>query len=253
MKILIVGDSISSLTMGRDIYQCGFIDPIDKNWASLIQHNNLTLNLSTGGQSNTKIFNNACLELIKNKNLYNLVIIQWSSLLRINFNEGKTIYQNEKNFTVDRAVPGYEKFHSTWANNFLHPRIALIEWMTQIIVLNNFLKQIQIPYIFIKGFDNYLNELKCIDWRLASDEFKSVVLHVDVLPDWEIDPFYSELKLLFDIMEIQTGANWLNLRELSWVDNKLDVADDNLHPGIVSHKKFFDSIITFVKTLGLDA
>ena len=163
------------------------------------------------------------------------------------------LYQNEKNFTVDRAVPGYEKFHSIWIKNFLHPRIDLLEWMTQIVVLNNFLKQSQIPYMFIKGFDNFLKDLQHDHWSNTSDEFKSVVLHVDVLPDWEIDPFYSELKLLFDIMEIQTGSNWLNLRELSWVDSMIDCADDNLHPGIVSHKKFFDSIITFVKTLGLDA
>jgi hypothetical protein len=255
MNILIVGDSISSVASGEDnIYQCGFNDPKNKNWASLIQNQNknTTTNLSIGGQSNTNILNYTCLELIKNKNLYDLVIIQWSSLLRINFNEGHTVYSNPKNFTVDRPISGYEKFYSIWIKNFLHPRVALLEWMTQIIVLANFLKQTQIPYMFIKGFDNFFTDLQHASWQQTSDEFKSTVLYLDTLPDQEVDLFYSELKSLFDIMENQTGSSWLNLRKLSWVDSIVDRADDHLHPGIVSHKNYFCDIITFTESLGLN-
>jgi hypothetical protein len=254
MKILIVGDSISSLSpsLEKTVFQNGFIDPIDKSWASLIQHNNTTTNLSIGGKSNTSIFNDTCLELIQNKNLYDLVIIQWSSLLRLSVNKGDSIYANPQNFTVEAGVPEYEKFHSIWVKHFLHPRIALLEWMTQIIVLDNFLKQSQIPYMFIKGFDNFLKDLQHDHWSNTSDEFKSIVLHLNDLPDWEIDSFYSELKLLSDTMEMQTKGNWVNLTKLSWVDSMIDLADDNSHPGIMSHKKFFDSITNFAKSLGLD-
>lgn len=255
MNILIVGDSISSVVIGEDnIYQCGLNDPTDKIWVSLIENQgkNITTNLSFGGQSNTSILNNTCLELIKNKNSYDLVIIQWSSLLRINFNQGRTIYSSPTNFTLNSCPLGYEKFHSTWIKNFLHPRIALLEWMTQIIVLANFLKQTQIPYMFIKGFDNFFTDLQHADWKQTSDEFKSTVLYLDVLPDQEVDLFYSELKLLFDTIEKQTGSNWLNLKKLSWVDSMVDLADDHLHPGILSHKNYFYNIITFTKSLGLD-
>lgn len=255
MNILIVGDSFSSLETDiselRGLSQSGFKDPIGKSWVSLIQRDNVITNLSLGGQSNQSIFNRTVLEIIKNKDLYDLIIVQWSTLLRINFTEGKTIYRVPIYFTPDSSPDKFKKFHEIWVKNFLHARVALLEWMSQIIVLDNFLKQTAKPYIFIKTFDNFLEDLKFTDWRDASSEFKSSVLYKDSLPDDEIEYFHRELRDLFTVLEMQTENNWLNLRQISWAEELVDYADDALHPGEKTHEKYFRSIVDHIKRLGL--
>ena len=88
MNILIVGDSLS--------HTCGFVEPEGKLWVSPLIGRHHVTNLSMPGQSNYKIFTKAMSTLSRNPTAYDLVIIQWSSLFRLTFNDNFSIYEHQK-------------------------------------------------------------------------------------------------------------------------------------------------------------
>jgi hypothetical protein len=245
MNILVVGDSLSS------IGQCGLGDQLHHHYVRQIESKNHNVtNLSVGGQSNQNILLKTCLELSKQKNHYELVIIQWSSLFRINFNKGDSIYEGYTYFNVwsQDNEKQFKSFWATWSKHFIHPRMEILEWCSQIILLENLLKQQAIPYVFVRGFDNFFNDLTKKDWKIASDEFKSIVIQLDRHPDWEIKQVYDELVSMYNCT---IHDNWLNLYTDSWYDSRVDLAADNSHPGPLSHVNYYNSLENYIKKLGL--
>jgi hypothetical protein len=246
MNILIVGDSISSMDA------CGLESQLDKHYIAKIESNNHQVtNLSIGGQSNQKIMHKICLEVSKNPNYYDLIIVQWSSLFRINLNKGDTLYDGSINFNMwkPNLEKRYNSFWSSWVKYFIHPRIEILESMTQLILLDQFLANQPTPYVFVKGFDNFFNDLKLKNFRMTSDDFKSNVLKFDNHPDWEIEQTYNELVFFYNIICKQ--LNWLNLYSESWYDSRTDVAADNIHPGPQSHLNYYNSLESYINRLGL--
>ena len=244
MNILVVGDSISS------IGQCGLGSQIESHYVRQIESkNHIVTNVSVGGQSNQKILLKSCAEITKNH--YDLVIIQWSSLFRLNLNKGDSIYEGNCNLTVYELAVEHKKFKplwDIWNRNFLHPRIEILEWLSQIILLETFLKAKQLPYVFVKGFDNFFTDLNKKNWSLSSNEFKSTVLFLDSHLDSEVDNVYNEMIQLYQCI----GAdNWLNLFSDSWVDSAIDLAGDGQHPGPLSHTHYFNNLENYIKKLGL--
>ena len=247
MNILIVGCSLSNPNESHFSH-----DYLDQHYVRQIELKNHTVtNLSRGGQSNQKILLKTCTEISKQKTKYDLIIVQWSSLFRLNLNIGYSIYEDPANFSILGTTDQHKKFKSfwsTWCNNFLHPRIEILEWFSQIILLGNFLKNQNIPYVFVKGHDNFLNDLNKKNWKLSSHEFKSKVLLFDNYPDWEVDEIYSEMLLLYDIIK---QNNWLNLFTGAWNDEIIDRAEDGLHAGPMSHNNYYKSLENYIKRLGL--
>ena len=120
MKILLVGDSNSAGD--------GFTDPTGKVWHSLLDSKHSVTNLSVGGQSNQKILNKACTELFQNPS-YDLIVLQYTSLFRLNFNNSKTVYENPENIVVSNYSTGeippiretpstLKEFHKIWIKNY---------------------------------------------------------------------------------------------------------------------------------------
>lgn len=249
MNILVVGDSISSIS------GCGLgKDQLANHYVIRLEEKNHTVtNLSVGGQSNEKIAHKTCLEITKNANYYDLVIVQWSSLFRLNLNLGNSIYDKTCNFTVRGYDTNFQKIckpiWSSWVEHFMHPRIEILEWASQLILLNDFLSHQKIPYVFIRGFDNFFDDIKIKDWTAASDEFKSTVLQLDNYPDWEISEIYSELVTVYNCVSNQ--HNWLNLTSSPWTNMAFDVAEDNAHPGPLSHTQYYNSLEQYIKKFGL--
>jgi len=245
MNILIVGDSVS------DIEHCGMLNARDKIWHSFIPAIHNITNLSMGGQSNLKIFSKTCIELIKNPNHYDLVIVQWTSLFRLSLNVGKSIYDNQVNLTVSSVDSKFKKFHQMWADNFCHLRIDLLEFLSYINVLATLLKEKNIKFIFIKTANNCLTELENSIWQECSSSFLENVLHLSALPDNVINGYFQELKSVYTSMVNLTSNHWLNLYTSDWVNMSCDYADDGKHPGLKSHKIFYTQFINFTKSLEL--
>jgi hypothetical protein len=241
MNILVSGCSFSA--------KSGFDDPIGKVWHHYFSQSHNVENLSVCGQSNYKIFIKACTELSMNPH-YDLVLIQWSSLHRLNFNEASSIYENNNNINVGKVYDkSLQKIYDIWTRRFLHSRIELTEFLTLIMLMAHFLKSHNIPYVFIKAADNFLDELQQQTWQECSDTFLTEVLYKNNLPDWEVEKFFLSLKEQYTAMIAQTESNWLNLHTQDWFTKKIDLADDNSHAGIKSNKIFFDETYDFIKTL----
>lgn len=249
MNILVVGDSISSISgcgLGKDQLANHYVTQIEEK-------NHIVTNLSVGGQSNQKIAHKTCLEITKNTNQYDLVIVQWSALFRLNLNLGNSNYDRTCNFTASGYDAKFDKIckpiWSLWAKHFMHPRLEILEWATQLILLNDFLSHQKIPYVFIRGFDNFFDDIKLKDWSATSDEFKSAVLRLDEYPDWEISEVYSELVSMYDCVSAQ--QNWLNLTTPPWTNMAVDIAKDNAHPGPLSHTEYYNSLEHYIKKFEL--
>ena len=239
MNILIVGCSMSDTS--------GFDNPAGKVWHSLITNANIT-NLSINGQSNYKIFIKTIYEIIRNPTYYDLVIVQWTSLFRLSLNDGHTIHDNQTNFTLLSSDKKFKKFHSVWINNFCNLRVDLLEWLSYITVLTTFLKSYKQKFIFVKALDNFLSNLAHADWHECSPMFLEIVLHLSVLSDEMINDYYTELRGSYLAMIESSESAWLNLYTQDWATDVLDYADDNSHPGVLSHQLYFKNLI---KTLEL--
>ena len=234
MNILIVGDSLSSCG--------GFDDPTGKIWYSMIPQTNIT-NLSIGGQCNTKIYIKTISELIKNPTNYDLIVVQWSSLFRISFNQGRTIHDNQTSFNLAHPGKKFKRFQQLWRNNFINPRVELLEWLTQITSLATLLKSYNQNFVFIKAFNNFLPNLEHADWRNCSRDFLELVLNLSGLPDEDITKYYNELRTVYLAMKTVSCQHWLNLHTPDWTQSATDHADDQSHPGVNSHKIYFEDFI----------
>jgi len=244
MNILIAGCSFSSGD--------GFSNPNGKVWSSLFNKEHVIKNVSSGGFSNQTIFNKTCYELLIFQ--YDLVIIGWTSLFRLNFNDSKTIYGDPITFTTGNKTKIKELtfFENYWTRHFLHGTIELTTWLTQIITLSRILKEKKTPYIFMKFIDNFLLDLQQPTWHDTSEEFKNIVLYRDMLPDWEIDEYFNKLKMLYNIISKETENSWINLKSKSLYDIKIDVNEDLAHPGIETNKIYYNKIIELSNQIGVN-
>jgi hypothetical protein len=238
-----VGDSISHTN--------GFHDPEGKLWLDVFASRHNITNLSIGGQSNQKIFFKIAKELILND--FDFIIVQWGYLLRLTLNCNNSIYDN----TMTMAPKWYshamvEPIYNSWHNNFLHSRIAIEELLICITETAETIIKKNIPFIFIKGFENYFSDLQKENWQDCSEKYQTRVLFQQQLPDWEIKKYHLEMRLLYLQMKNISGRNWLNLDQLSWMDQRIDYADDGTHPGIESSKKFGNDVVEFAKTLDIN-
>lgn len=243
MNILVVGCSFSDGS--------GFNEPKGKVWHHHIPKTHNVTNLAVGGYSNYKIFVKVCTELLTSPH-YDLVVVQWSSLFRLSLNKGLTIYENFTNFTLNGSTQGYDKFYDIWQKNFIHPRIELSEFLTLISALADFLKNQNSNYVFVKGSENFLNNLTQTDWRQCNNDFLDMVLHTSELPDWEIDQYYNLLRAQYQAMTKLTAEKWVNLDQQDWVSNMIDLADDKKHGGILTNKMYYDQFNNFIKTIGIN-
>lgn len=242
MNILISGCSYSD--------DSGFVDPQGKVWFHYINQDHTVKNLSLRGQSNYKIFTKVCSELLENPNFYDLVVVQWTTLFRLSLNNGSSIYDNPTNFTVSDNK-NQSKFHKLWTRSFIHPRIELLEFLTLISTMAIFLNSTNVRYVFIKGFNNDLSNLKNINWSNCDQLFQRLVLHKDELPDWEIDFYYTQLRKQYLAMTNLSQEHWLNLNTGDWFSNIIDTADDDIHAGILTNKRFYQQLKDFVTKIGL--
>jgi hypothetical protein len=242
-NILIVGDSLS--------HENGFHDPTGKLWLDVFASRHNITNLSVGGQGDPKIFVKALKELIVKD--FDLVIIQWRSIFRLNFNFSKSIYDNQQSVgTRHYSAAELGPLRKIWLKHCLHGRIEITEALTLIQGLSEILNQRKIPYIFIKTFDNYFSDLQKENWQDCGADYLDNVLFRRQLPDWEIKKFHLEMRQLYLLVKNYSGKNWLNLDQLAWVVQMSDYADDGLHPGIESCKKFGNDVVEFAKTLEIN-
>jgi hypothetical protein len=246
-KVLFAGCSFTA--------DCGFTaENIAKyHWPVLLgKHYNLNFdNLAIGGLSNDEIFFRS-LETASQNN-YRLVVIMWSEIDR------KSIYYADNNvddFTIinngepcglnytEAEVRTYSKLHYTYFNNHY---IALKRWLLKIIALQNIFAHNNQPFLFIKGFENYLldfSKVKYIDnaFLMMSDDIKKM-LDFDNRPDYYI---LEKIDIIKRLIQQINKSKWLNFHQASFFDMCIDSADDQKHPGLQTNQLLVDNLIEYI-------
>ena len=245
-KILFAGCSFTS--------DCGFNDEniIKYHWPVVVsKHYGFdVVNISIGGMSNDEIFYRTIDSLTKTD--CELVVIMWSELSR------KWIYCSENNvddFTIitngsmggirpdSEYVQSYTKLHHVYFDNRY---VALKHWLLQIIALQNIFENNDQSFVFIKGFENHILDFLEIDINkdlFMLDKNIKKILDFDSRPDYFIIDKINVIKNLFNKID---KSKWINFDSKAFGDMKVDVADDQIHPGIITNKILSDYLIEHI-------
>ena len=215
-------------------------------------------NIAIGGCSNNEILLRTTEHCIKNKP--DLCIIQWSSLHRF------WVYESNNNIDeATRILPSVcgrnsqnknaNLLHKILIANYLNNYVDLKHWLEYQILLQSFLKSENIPYIFLKGFNNYIAELEFIVSQYPFNNIPDIkipqsirdMLHFDQNPD------YVLLDKLLTLVELYIKIDKNNCLGYNCNDTEYgldynfrdhnDYADDGRHPGEKTNLLLADKIL----------
>lgn len=211
------------------------------------------VNLAIGGMSNNEIFLRTT-EAVANDR-YDLVVVMWSEVdRRWEYCSDKNIddftmlnnsiakgYQSESDYAKEYAKMHYLHFNNRY--------IKIKHWLLNSWSLEQTLKSLTIPFVFIKGFSNNINQLHNVTYNNGFRNIQSLkfMFDFDNRPDFYIQ---NKLSVLQTLILKQDQTKWLNLFGPSFFDMLIDVADDQSHPGPKTNQALADNLINFYK--GLD-
>lgn len=208
-------------------------------------------NLAIGGSSNTAIFNRVVEHTTSTG--YDLVVVQWSEIGRYWAYHAN---HNVDDFTIigsweptgfcynNTETQQYAKLHQTYFDNHY---VNLRQWMCQSIALAGLFDSQNQPYVFVKGFENYVKDFDHIEYT-ADTGFVNLSSDVQRLLDFDHRP---DDYMLRKVTEIQTllirtkQLNWINFDLPGFYDSAVDRADDQMHPGPVSNSNFTKQFISY--------
>lgn len=212
------------------------------------------VNLAIGGMSNNEIFLRTT-EAIANDR-YDLVVVMWSEANRrweycsdnniddftVLNNSIANGYQSESDYAKE-----YAKMHYLYFNNRY---IKIKHWLLNSWSLEQTLKSLKIPFVFIKGFGNNIDQLHNVTY---DNEFHNIqplkfMFDFDNRPDFYIQ---NKLSVLQTLILKQDQTKWLNLFGPSFFEMLIDLADDQLHPGPKTNQALAANLINFYKGLNV--
>ena len=214
---------------------------------------NLT-NIAEVGRNNDWIFLETLLKLAKNQNCYDLVVVAWSTLPRINVDLGLELWSTATKFDGGYEVRTTEKtFTKKWqlsiqdklfeGYNFHWDFLKLVKYV-------NILKTQHNNIYFINTYGPWPNDYfvkKSIQLPSDLDDFTKQLLLVDNRDDEEIFDLYN---LIHQQYSDAGGINeelWLNLYN-NFKCNKLDRASEtDGHPGYLSQDCYVEILLPSLK------
>ena len=224
------------------------------HWPHLLSRHYQTefTNSGWGGSSNDEIVTRVA--QATSKNSYDLVLVQWSEISR------QWIYHSNQNIddhTILMAsdspkgwlcdsneVQQYAKLYHAYFNN---PYANLRKWLCQVITLAGYLDSKNQPYVFVKGFENYVSAFKNIKYAPETG-FKNLENSIKKFLDFDNRPddyILHKIKEIQFLLDSAGKSNWLNFNSLSILDATTDLADDEMHPGIESNLELTKQLISY--------
>jgi hypothetical protein len=210
-----------------------------------------TTNIAIGGMSNEEIYYRSVEAIITNPP--DIVIVMWSHIERMwQYFENNNIddftilnYDSVSGLLHDvNAAKIYSKLHYA---NFNNRYIKIKHWLLNIISLESVLTLQSIPYVFVKGFENSLQDIQAVTYSQGfenlSDDIKSMI-------DFDDRPDHYLLEKLNSIQHLVTQVkkfNWANFGDDAFVDTAVDLSDDNAHPGPNTNFNLAQKLSPFVE------
>lgn len=213
-------------------------------------------NIAIGGMSNNEIFYRSIETTLESKP--DIAIVMWSQINR------RWEYYSDNNvddFTImNSSCDAYnshldevQQFAKLSQVYFVNTYVNIKKWFCYSIALANYFKNNDIDYIFLRGFDNHIDELYSIfqkpdenlDITRSSDQIKRMFDFTN-RPDDYIIKKVQELKTLY---KTTSKLNWANLLSPSFHDMTCDFADDLSHPGRLSNEKIYAILNDYYETI----
>jgi len=210
-------------------------------WVNIVSKelNFNSTNIAFGGMSNHEIFKRTTNKIIETNP--NLVVVMWSELHRL-WCYTNHLFGNIDNFTMIRpSITGWQsdlkdlkKFRDIYSKIFTNNYVDFRDWLLYIYGLQNILKQHGIPFIFLRGFSNNLQDWLNIDKNnlIKSSDFVKETLDFENHQD---DYMIEKIDSLHSIINVIDKSKWINFYSPSFKELQVDKADDNSHPGKVSN------------------
>ena len=184
-------------------------------------------NVALTGCPNEEIFLNTIENVVKER--YDLVVIMWSSIGRYWF------YPADHNIDDYIAVPSdntalqYQKlYHAHFNNQYM----SIKKWLSHIVALQNMFENFSQKFVFIKGFDNHLNDFIKVNYNNGYENIDSIkyMLDFDQRPDAYI---WNKISIIKDLIHRIDQHTWVNFNGEAFCQSsyEVDKADDNDHPG----------------------
>lgn len=232
-----------------------------KNWPQLMAEELGAdyVNLARTGWGNQWIFRDTVEELSRNQ--YDLVIVQWSAIGRVNLNIGFEAYQTTSRLTPDTDY------------NLVNHRTVRGAWLYDNILKN--VEKVRNPFWDILDVGRYAGTIKRLhgnvwfvnglcDWPAgfftrhhdakpdSLGAYTREILQVTERDDDEIDRLYNFMHDQFSQSE-GFSDNWINLYHSLHAMKVDDAAPDDLHPGPASQKLFAKLILAEISKLPVRA
>jgi hypothetical protein len=258
------------------ILGCSFSADSDQSgWTKSNFHNHYTkilekrtawliTNRAIGGCSNREI----SLRTVENCLLepYDFCIVQWSSLHRY------WLYEKENNIDSETQIlprcTGWgdmkdaKLLSKILVSRYLNDYVALKHWLLDQISIQEFLKQKKIPYVFVKGFPNFISDLEYICQQGSFNSFSEVILsdrikkmlNFDANPDDYLFKKLSNLVILYQNIDKSFCIGYNNNDTIYGMDPQKyqdDYADDGKHPGKIRNSFLAESILEHCKIKGI--
>jgi hypothetical protein len=225
----------------------------ENNYANLIgKHFNAKVkNLSKGGNSNYNIFITALNELLYTKP--DVLFLQWSALNRLWLYPGPDTQlflshsiEHDYNYRglffsqkeLKKLADSYHLLNHDYHNlmvivNYSKILESVATTDTQIVFINGL-----IPWTSDIASSDTIN-----DYSKNLSAYSKEILDFDTRNDVELNEFYTNLHLAVNSLQ---SDKWVNMFD-SLYDITIDIGNDNLHPGIESHKHYASMIINYLK------
>jgi hypothetical protein len=209
------------------------------------------LNVSAGGRSNAGIFQDTITALVNHSVKY--AVVEWTTMPRYELELGFELYSTKQAFIPGSPCRDHNLNHMQYTGKYLNSirdrftalahdvyEISnVIEYTNTIAQLAN---QTGTRMFFVNGmcpwdhdfFDKKLNVLPN-----QYTTYTKNLLNISDRDDDEVFQLYNKLHKRFDDSGGIDKSKWLNLYS-SMRTNRVDVNDDDIHPGIKSNKLYFE-------------
>lgn len=261
-KVLITGCSFSN---GSD--QSGWLEHNLYNHYSKILEKQTSWNITNraiGGCSNREIslrtMENCLLES------YDFCIIQWSALHRYWLYESENNVDNETQILPRVCGWGNKDSALTLSkimvSRYLNDYMALKHWLSDQVMLQTFLQQKNIRYVFVRGFPNYIHSLEKISQQGLFNSIPEIdipndiktMLNFDDNPDDYLFKKLSALMTIYESIDKSCCIGYNSNDNIYGIDKEIyqnDHADDGIHPGKMTNAFLVESILEYCKTKGI--
>lgn len=215
-------------------------------------------NASVPGRSNSGIFQDAVYNLVKDR--YDYAVVNWTSVPRYELELGVETYTTRQLFTPNGVMFDVDVNQATYTKQYLseiRDRFVSLatdhyEILTSVYYVNalvNLSSRLNTKIFFVNAIcpwdKNYFVKLDNVLPNNYTNYTKKLI-NIDNRDDDEIFKIYNKIHNEYKAAGGIQEQHWLNLYS-SLRSIRIDVNEDNIHPGIKSNQKYFKFLNQFIE------